>query len=136
MRNRPGRGARDLKELQKEILESRACPRLIRYCGLVAQQKRAMFSAERYWGKAVPCFGDPEAQLVIIELASAAHGGNRTGRILTGDRAGDFLFQAVYDLRFANQPNSLHRNDGMKLTKLLHHWCCALGSSPKQTNAD
>lgn len=84
--------ANTLELLQRKIIASRACPRLVKYCKQIAQEKRPMYRHEKYWGKAVPGFGDPQAELLILGLAPAAHGPNRTGRMFTGDRSGDFLF--------------------------------------------
>jgi uracil-DNA glycosylase family 4 len=106
----------ELGTLNKRIIGCEKCPRLREYCTRVAETKRRAYRDWTYWGRPVPGFGDPNAQLFVIGLAPAAHGGNRTGRVFTGDRSGDFLYRALYETGFASQPHSVSRDDGMKVT--------------------
>ena len=107
-----------LSKLNKSIIDCRQCDRLVSFREKIANEKRRQYINEDYWGKPITGYGDQKAKLLMVGLAPAAHGGNRTGRVFTGDRSADFLFKCLFEAGFCNQPISINRNDGLKLKNL------------------
>ena len=104
-----------LTKLNKKITNCKKCPRLVNFRNKIAKEKRKQYIDETYWGKPITGYGDPEAELLMIGLAPAAHGGNRTGRVFTGDQSSDFLFRCLHKAGLSNKPNSIHKDDGLLL---------------------
>ena len=109
----------EFEKLENLIVNCKKCPRLVSFRKKIAKEKRKQYINEKYWGKPITGFGDPKARILFVGLAPAAHGGNRTGRVFTGDRSSDFLYKCLYKANLSNQPNSDHRNDGLKLKDIF-----------------
>jgi len=131
--------AREMEGIAAEIVACRACPRLVEWRERVAREKTARFADQTYWGRPVPGFGDPAAGILVVGLAPAAHGGNRTGRIFTGDRSGDFLFGSLHRVGLSNQPTTVSRDDGLRLIRAYLsavNRCAPPGNRPTPAERD
>ena len=131
--------ARELERIAAEVVDCRSCPRLVEWRERVARDKTVRFADQTYWGRPVPGFGDPAAGILVVGLAPAAHGGNRTGRIFTGDRSGDFLFGSLHRVGLSNQPTSVSREDGVRLIRAYLsavNRCAPPGNKPTPAERD